>query len=216
MPEAAFSWPNPELENWSTEYLNFKQSEALFRPHSPAYTARYPSYNYQQFPSSQFPSTPVPFGTVMSPTPSSYLDPTTMKQSIDNPSPRSVPTPAIGTGPALSPASLYGARCPSPWDEPPVSTPMTETPPSDDTSNGVSYTKMPHRSCRRAVRIKLLGTRTATITEPLNVNGGIVDMGVCSRAKESSCDISRLSMLVHGLTSVLIPGVIMLQVDGRI
>jgi hypothetical protein len=62
----------------------------------------------------------------------------------------------------------------------------------------------------------LLGTRTARITEPSNANGEIVDMGVCSRAKEFSCDISRLSMLVLGLSSVLIPGVTMLRVDGRI
>ncbi|KAJ5428296.1 hypothetical protein N7445_009750 [Penicillium cf. griseofulvum] len=155
IPEAAFAWPNTELENWSTEYLNLKQPEALFMPPSPAFTARPPSYNYQQFPSSQFPSTPVALGAMQSPTPSSYLDPSTIKQPITNYSPRPVPAPAIGTVPALSPASLYDAGCPSPGDDHPESTPMIiETPPSDDARNEISHTKMPCRPRRCAAKTK--------------------------------------------------------------
>lgn len=170
IPESAFPWTNAESENWRTEYL--KQPETLFMPPSPDSstmsrppTARPPSYNYQlqlpsapvpytQFPSTEFPSTPIALGTMLSPTPSSsYLDPSTFKRSINNHSPRSVPTQATNT--VLSPASLYDTRCPSPWDDLPVSTPIIkETLPSDEASKEPSETKRPCRSRGRAAKRK--------------------------------------------------------------
>ncbi|KAJ5372572.1 hypothetical protein N7517_004578 [Penicillium concentricum] len=164
IPEAALPWSNVELENWSTEYLHLKQPEALFIPPSSglSITTRMPTarplpHNYQlQLPSTQFPSTPVAFGTMLSPTPSSsYLDTGTIKQPINNYSPRSIPAPAIGIVPALSPASNYDAGCPSPWDDLPVSTPIIqETLESDEASKELSRTKRTYRSRRRGSKIK--------------------------------------------------------------
>ncbi|KAJ5520146.1 hypothetical protein N7463_000599 [Penicillium fimorum] len=164
IPEVTFPWPNAELENWSTEYLNLKQPEAFFIPPSPGPfinartpAAQPPSYSYQrQLPSMQYPSTPVVLGVMASPTPSlSYLDPGTIGQPINNHSPRSVPAPALGTVPVLSPASLYDAGCPSPWDDLPVSTPIIqETLESDEASKEPSRTKRSYRSRRRGGKIK--------------------------------------------------------------
>ncbi|KAJ5472943.1 hypothetical protein N7530_006944 [Penicillium desertorum] len=162
IPESPFLWSDGELENWRTEHL--KQPETLFMSPSPdpstttrTLTARPHSYHYElqlpsnQLPSAQFPSTPVALGTMLSPTPSpSYLDPSTIKRSISNHSPRSVPTQATAT--VLSPASLYDARCPSPWDDLPVSTPIikeTLQSESDEARKEPSQTKMPCLSRRR-------------------------------------------------------------------
>ncbi|CAI7577822.1 unnamed protein product [Penicillium glandicola] len=161
VPEPACMWSNAELENWRTQHL--KQPEHLFMSPSPdpsttmmTPAARPPSYDYQlqipsaQLPSTQFPSTPVAFGAMLSPTPSSpYLDPGTIKRSINSHSPVSARTYATGT--ALSPASLYDIRCPSPWDDLPVSTPIIqETLQLDDAPKDPSQAKMSYRSRRRA------------------------------------------------------------------
>ncbi|OQE37437.1 hypothetical protein PENCOP_c010G06795 [Penicillium coprophilum] len=156
IPEAGFPWSNAELGNWSPDRLDLKQPETLFMSPSPGLstTARTPvtrplAYNYPlQLPSTQFPSTPVSLGTMLSPTPSSsYLDPGTIKHPINNHSPRSVPAPALGTVPALSPASNYDTGCPSPWDDLPVSTPIIqETLESDEASNEPIQTKKPYRT----------------------------------------------------------------------
>jgi hypothetical protein len=243
IPESPFPWSDGELENWRTEYL--KQPETLFISPSPdpstttrTLTARPPSYNYElqlpsnQLPSAQFPSMPVALGTMLSPTPSpSYLDPSNIKRSISNHSPRSVPTQATAT--VLSPASLYDARCPSPWDDLPVSTPIikeTLQSESDEARKESSQTKMPCLSRRRTTKrkcvfssllkaimvIRMLNVRhlgTPRIMGLSNANGRAVNMTVCSRAKECSSGISRLSISILGLLSV--PGVSMLRVDGR-
>ncbi|OQD69593.1 hypothetical protein PENPOL_c002G05288 [Penicillium polonicum] len=158
--EAAFQWSDAELENWRTEHLKRPETLLLSPSPDPSTTTRTPtarplSYNYQfQLPSTQFPSTQVVLGAMLSPTPSSsYIDPSTIKRSIHNHSPRSVPTQAAHTVP--SPASLYDARCPSPWDDLPVSTPiMKETLQLDEASNGHSQTKMPCRSRQRGAKRK--------------------------------------------------------------
>ncbi|KAJ5816427.1 hypothetical protein N7447_008660 [Penicillium robsamsonii] len=164
IPGAEFPWPNAELENWSTEYLNLKQPEALFIPPSPSplinaktLTAGPSSYSYPlRLSSMQYPSTPVALRAMTSPTPSlSYLDPGTIRQPINNHSPRAVPAPAICTVPALSPESLYDPGYPSPWDDLPVSTPIIrETLESDEASTEPSRTKRPYRSRRRGGKIK--------------------------------------------------------------
>lgn len=236
--EAAFQWTDAELENWRTEHLKQPETFLLSPSPDPSTTARTPtarplSYNYQfQLPSTQFPSMPVALGAMLSPTPSSsYLGPSTIKRSINNHSPRSVPTHATHTAP--SPASLYDARCPSPWDDLPVSTPIIkETFQLDEASNGHNQTKMPCRSRQRGAKRKCvfssfpLGCNHLThmlntprigrtiITEPSNANGRAVNMTVYSHAKVCSCDTSRLSISIHVLSSV--PGATMLRVDGRI
>lgn len=155
--EAAFQWSDAEFEIWKTEHL--KQPETLLMSPSPdpSTAARTPitrplSYNYLfQLPPTQLPSTPVALGSTLSPTPSSsYLDPSTIKRPIHNHT-RSVPTQATHTVP--SPASLYDARCPSPWDDLPVSTPIIkETLQLDETNNGHSQGKMPCRSRQRGAK----------------------------------------------------------------
>ncbi|KAJ5154536.1 uncharacterized protein N7500_009975 [Penicillium coprophilum] len=162
-PEAGFPWSNAELENWSPDHLHLKQPEALFMPRSPALsiTARTPvtrplAYNYQlQLPFTQSPSTPTALGAMLSPTPSSsYLDPGTIKHSVNNHSPRSVPAPALGTVPALSPASNYDTGYSSSWDDLPVSTPIIqETLESDEASNELSQNKR-SRTLRGGGKIK--------------------------------------------------------------
>ncbi|CAI7598482.1 unnamed protein product [Penicillium viridicatum] len=160
MSEAAFQWSDAELENWRTEHLKRPETLLLSPSPDPSTTTRTPtgrplSYNYQfQLPSTQFPSTQVVLGAMLSPTPSSsYLDPSTIKRSIHNHSPRSVPTQAAHTVP--SPASLYDARCPSPWDDLPVSTPIIkETLQLNEASNGHSQTKLPCRSRQRGAKRK--------------------------------------------------------------
>lgn len=158
--EAAFQWSDAELDNWRTEHL--KQPETLLLSPSPdpstaarTPTARPLSYNYPfQLPSTQFPSMPVALGAMLSPTPSSsYLGPSTIKRSIHNHSQRSIPTQATHT--VLSPASLYDARCPSPWDDLPVSTPIiNETLQLDEASNGHNQSKRPCRSSQRGAKRK--------------------------------------------------------------
>lgn len=243
IPDSSFPWSDGELENWRTEYL--KQPETLFMSPSPdpstitrTPTARPPSYNYQQqlpsnqLPSAQFPSTPVALGTMLSPTPSSsYLDPSTIKRSISNHSPRSVPTQATAT--VLSPASLYDVRCPSPWDDLPVSTPIikeTLQSESDEVRTEPSQTKMPCLTRRRTTKRKcvfcsllkaIMSIRMLNmcrlekprITELSNANGRTVNMTVCSRVKVCSSGTFRHSISILGLSSV--PGVSMLPVDGR-
>ncbi|KAJ5510368.1 Zinc finger C2H2 [Penicillium expansum] len=154
IPESAFQWSDGESGHWKAK--NLRQPETLFMSPSPDPSittrtpiARPPSYNYQlQIPSAQLPSTPVALGAVLSPPHlSSYLHPSTIKHSINNHSPRSVLPQAINT--ALSPASLYDTRCPSPWDDLPVSTPIIkETLQPDETGKDGSQTKMPCRSRR--------------------------------------------------------------------
>ncbi|QQK48168.1 Zinc finger, C2H2-like [Penicillium digitatum] len=121
--EAAFQWPDGELENWRTEYI--KQPETLFMSPSPdpstttwTPTARLPSCNFQlQIPSPQFPPTPAALGSMLSPTPSSSpLDPSIMKRSVNNHSLRCVPPRATSII-ALSSARLSDTRCPSAWDD---------------------------------------------------------------------------------------------------
>lgn len=154
IPESAFQWSDGESGHWKAK--NLRQPETLFMSPSPdpsittrTTIARPPSYNYQlQIPSAQLPSTPVALGAVLSPPHlSSYLHPSTIKHSINNHSPRSILPQAINT--ALSPASLYDTRCPSPWDDLPVSTPIIkETLQPDETGKDGSQTKMPCRSRR--------------------------------------------------------------------
>lgn len=158
--EAAFQWSDAELDNWRTEHLKNPETLLLSPSPDPSTAARTPtarplSYNYQfQLPSTQFPSTPVAPGAMLSPTPSSlYLDPGAIKRSVNNHSPRSVPTQATHTAP--SPASLYDVGCSSPWDDLPVSTPIIkETPQLDEASNGHNQTRMPGRSRQRGAKRK--------------------------------------------------------------
>ncbi|KAJ5970681.1 uncharacterized protein N7479_000599 [Penicillium vulpinum] len=159
IPEAA-CWYHAELEASSTEFLNLNRPETSLMSPSPDFstitriaTAQPPSYNCQLQP----PSTPAAFGAMLLPLHpfASYLDPSTIKRSIDNLSPRSVPTPALGAVPVLSPASPYDAGCPSPWDDLPVSTPIIkETPQSDETIKGPRQSKGTCRPRPSAAKIK--------------------------------------------------------------
>ncbi|CAG8898997.1 unnamed protein product [Penicillium egyptiacum] len=169
IPESTFPWSDIELGDWRTEYL--KQPDTLFMSPSPdpsttarTPTAQPPLYNYQlQLPSSQLPSTPVALGTMLSPAlSSSYLEPSTVKRSTSNHSPRSVPTKATAT--ILSPASLYDARCPSPWDDLPVSTPrIQETLQLDEPRTEPSQAKMPCLSRRPAAKRKCVSSSPKAI-----------------------------------------------------
>ncbi|KGO75320.1 hypothetical protein PITC_001740 [Penicillium italicum] len=158
IPESAFQWSDGESGNWRTGYP--KQPETLFMSPSPdpsittqPPTARPPPYNYQfQVPSSQFRPTPVALGSTLSPPPlSSHLDTNTIKHSINSHSPGYVPLQATNT--ALSPASIYDTRCPSPWDDLPVSAPIMKEKLQPDEAG---QTKLPCRSRRPGAKSKCL------------------------------------------------------------